>query len=320
VALAKLSEAPSGPRPPEAGAKRARRALNWGILLSAAAFTGAGLWLSVVNPLVVRESTRYADAPTCARVADALTTHDCVVLVPGTVDSAMVTTATQGALRPLLTIDCPPLRLHLLSVEIPRPSRAFYHLQPGQPLSLKLWHGRITGVYVTAGDALRTDASPYIQDSLDLSLGLFALGVGLALILIHPPRALARRLAQRTRWHRELDVPASGRGSLGRMLRDRPLRLGLLGLLLLQVLDIVTSIRDSSHGLFEANPLAVRLIDAYGPFAGLSGIKVPATIAFFLALTRLPRRIAIVVTYAGVAVMVYIVAQNVALGSVAGAA
>ena len=115
-------------------------------------------------------------------------------------------------------------------------------------------------------------------------------------------------------------MAATGRGSLSGVMRTRPLGLVLLGLLLLQVLDIVTSIRDGSHGLFEANPLAVRLIDAYGPVVGLSGIKVPATIAFVLALTRLPRRIAIVVACAGVAVMVYIVVQNVALDSFTGTA
>jgi hypothetical protein len=289
-------------------------------VLSAVVFTSAGLWLSVVDRLVVRESTRYASAPTCPRVADALTTDDCVVLVPAVADSAVVTTAASGVLRPILTVDSATLGLHLIGLEIPRPSRSFYSMQPGQPVSLKLWHGRITGVYPTANDALRTNASPYLQDSLDLSAGLFVLGIGLALILIHPPRTLARHLSRRTRWHRELNQASSVPGSLGRVWRDQTLRLGLLSFLALQVLDIVTSIRDSSHGLFEANPLAVRLIDAHGPLGGLAGIKLPATIAFFLALTRLPRRVAIVVAYAGVAVMVYIVVQNVALDSFAGAA
>lgn len=289
-------------------------------MLSAVVFTGADLWLSVVDRLVVRESTRYAGAPTCPRVADALTTDDCVVLVPAVADSAVVTTAAPGVLRPVLTVDSAALGLHLISLEIPRPSRSFYRLQPGQPVSLKLWHGRITGVYPTANDALRTNASPYLQDSLDLSAGLFVLGVGLALILIHPPRALARHLSRGTRWHHELNQASSVWGWLGRVWRDQTLRLGLLSFLALQVLDIVTSIRDSSHGLFEANPLAVQLIDAHGPLGGLAGIKVPATIAFFLALTRLPRRIAIVVAYSGVAVMAYIVVQNVALDSFSGAA
>ena len=148
-------------------------------MLSAVVFICAGLWLSVVDRLVVGESTRYASAPTCPRVADALTTDDCVVLVPAVADSAVVTTAAPGVLRPVLTVSSAALGLHLISLEIPRPSRAFYRLQPGQALSLKLWHGRITGVYTTANDALRTNASPYWQDSLDLSAGLFVLGMGL---------------------------------------------------------------------------------------------------------------------------------------------
>lgn len=277
------------------------------------AFVGTGLWLTVVDVLIVRESTRYADAPTCSRIGDALTTNDCVVMVPGRVDSASVTTAGPGVLRPLLTIDCAALGLHLVSLEIPRPSRPYYDLRPGQTVSLKLWRGRISGVYTTPNDALRTSSSPYILDSLDLSAGLFVLGMGVALMLIHPRRALARRLYYRTGWRREPIARAAGRRSVTPVWRDRALFPGLLSFLLLQVLDIVTSVWDGSHGTVEANPLALRLIDAYGPLAGLTGVKVPAMIAFILALTRLPRHAAILVAYAGVAVMVYIVAQNVAL-------
>jgi hypothetical protein len=187
-------------------------------------------------------------------------------------------------------------------------------------VSLKLWQGKITAVYPSSNDALRTNASPYIADELDLSVGLFALGVGLVLVLIHPPPALARRLSQRTDWGRNLTAMARRPGGLGRLWRERPVFLGLLIFLLLQALDVATSIWGSSHGLFEGNPLALRLIGAYGPLAGLCAIKVPATIALVLTLMRLPRPIAIVVVYAGAAVMICIVGQNIGLLTGSGSA
>ena len=293
--------------------KKVRRTLSSGIFVSAVVFIAAGTWLTAVNSLVLRPAQHYADAPTCARVALKITTENCVAMVPGIVASSSISEAGPGIERPTLTVQSTALGPAPLSVEVPRPSRSFYGLHTGQLVSLKLWQGKTTAVYPSPNDALRTSASPYISEALDLSVGLFALGIGVVLVLIHPPAPLARLLSQRTGWRRDVTVMAGRQGGLRRLWRERPLLVGLLLFLLLQVLDVATSIWGSYHGFFEGNPLALRLIDAYGPLAGLSGIKVPATVALALTLVRLPRTIAIITVYAGAAVMLFIVGQNFGL-------
>lgn len=295
-------------RPP---APVVRRLLDVLIHAAAAAFVLIGAWLLIADELVIRESDHYTNAPVCAQAAQAVAGEGCTAMVPATVDSTQRHVAPNGSTHALLTFTAPQLTTGPITVDIARPPAAYYSARTGDSVSVKVWKGRVTGVYTAPKNAMRTSDSPYLSDSLDLAAGVFLVGIGLVVVLLHPPRWLAAWLTRRTRWHREEDERPGG--VLARVLDDRPLGLGLLAFLALQLLDVLTSIEGGNNGLFEANPIVAALVDRIGPLGGFLGIKVPAVIALLLAVPRLPRWIARIVTWSGIAVMLYIVLQNVEL-------
>lgn len=96
------------------------------------------------------------------------------------------------------------------------------------------------------------------------------------------------------------------------VLRDHRLRVGLTYFVVLQLLDTLTTITGLISGLDELNPVTARIVHRFG-LVGLVLQKVPVVIVVLLALTLLPRRLAVAAVWACSIAMGLVIASNVAL-------
>jgi Domain of unknown function (DUF5658) len=101
-------------------------------------------------------------------------------------------------------------------------------------------------------------------------------------------------------------------GRLSVVLRDRHLRVPLVFFVVAQLLDILTTTVGLIHGLDEANPLTAGVIHHLGA-GGLIIQKVPVVLALIGGLMLLPRRVAVVSSWAFTVLMGAVVASNVSL-------
>lgn len=97
-----------------------------------------------------------------------------------------------------------------------------------------------------------------------------------------------------------------------RVLSDRGLRMPLTYFAALQLLDVLSTAAGLLSGLRELNPVTADVLHHYG-LPGLVLQKVPVIIAAVLATALLPRRLAIVAAKVACAVMIVVLAGNVAL-------
>jgi hypothetical protein len=97
-----------------------------------------------------------------------------------------------------------------------------------------------------------------------------------------------------------------------RALSDRRLRLPLTYFVALQMLDVLSTAAGLLSGLRELNPVTADVLHRYG-LSGLVIQKVPVLIAAVLATALLPRRLAIAAAKIACAVMIVVLAGNVAL-------
>lgn len=288
------------------------RALHLVSVAAGCAFVIAGLLLAVVLRLVDGTGA-YSQAPACTVPAQAFSTENrCYALVDARVLASQVRV---GAAEPTMTLHADGIGPSSIVVTISRPSQVFYSITPGETVVMKVWRGQCTALYpgtdAKLTSAVRTAASPYETDNLRLSAGLFLLAIGAALLFIEPPRFALRWIGARTRWHSDADLVEAS--NLAATYRDTRIGIGFALFIVLQTLDVVSSLRGSAGGFFEDTPVVAELIRRWGEVPAFAATKLPAIIATALALPRLPRRIAVIVMWSGVAVMLYIVISNVDL-------
>ena len=298
---------------------RIHKFLNFFIAFAAALFVISGLYIGIWQGLIFTEVRQYGQN-VCASLEVARTDHSCIYFVDSKVTAAYVVN-DDSVEKPYVQLMVPGVSSQPITELITRPDKDFYKWRAenlvqkgGEPVLVKLWRQRITGVFITPENGMRTEGNPFNVDELRLSGGVFVLAMGGILLLVSLPNLGIAIFSFHTRWHHADDLESRLAYSALHRMRVFP----LLGIafavyLILQLLDIITSIVDGQSGFFEANPLAAELINQFGAYGGFIGLKLPALIALFLGISRLPWRLAFVVTTAGVAVMVYIVGQNLAL-------
>lgn len=273
------------------------------------AATALFLVLAVVAMVAYINNSAYSNAPKCSRAVQVLNQR-CYVQEPATVVRSWVT--TDGKLGPSqahLTIHSTAMTPQQFTIDIPEPPQVFYQLHRGDTITLKIWDDLPTGLYGPHGQAMRSQFNPLSLAQLDEWGGLALLGCAAVLLTAHPPRfLLSQRLAKTGS-----RLPKSWEGPMGKpdhVFRYGPLRFALTVLLLLNLLDILTSIIGGRDGLFEQNPIASAMVQSWGPLGGFFGLKLPAVLVVVLAASKLPRKLAVVVTYAGCAVMLFVVVDN----------
>lgn len=268
----------------------------------ACAFIAVGGWLGIARPLIDHPATTYSDSPPCPQPDDALR-QPCWSRVPVQVIRRHTDTGFGGSIHYRLDLAWANHAPAAFTVEIVNPPSDFGTVSAGQTLSMKLWDGEATAVYSVAhNQAMRTDVNPLVRADLAQAGGIALLGVGAVLFLVHPASLLLWR-SPRTLGN----LPAS---ALHNIAEERSLRLAFSAFVLLQFLDVLTSVRGGSVGLYEANPTAAALIRVWGEKLGLLGIKLPAVIATALALGRLPRRAALAVAWIGTIGYLYVATHN----------
>lgn len=240
---------------------------------------------------------RYEDAPCTTQPRPGVCPNDENAVVERTV----LLRDDSGGPHPLVALLVGAQR-RPLTVEGIWPTDAFTDLHPGSHVVLVSDEGRPTSLRLdpTAADPrglrLWTIFNPMPDRDLLLDLGLSAAGVGLLALLLAAPSRLTRLPARR----------------LADAFGDRRLRLAVLAMVVVQFLDVVTSIRGRTELLYEATSITRAMVDRFGDL-GFLVVKVPAVLAVVLLAARLPRRWAIVpVLIAGTAVLV-VVAGNIRL-------
>ena len=101
------------------------------------------------------------------------------------------------------------------------------------------------------------------------------------------------------------------RRSLAAALSDPWLRIPLTYFIVAQLLDILTTLSGLVIGLDELNPVSAGVLHHFGAF-GLLLQKVPVVVAMALAVAFLPRRLAVITTWALTLVMAGVIASNAA--------
>ncbi len=289
------------------GVVRFRRGLD--VIIAASALGIALLGLSLlVQP---RSADAYSAAPPCAKPANALS-RTCYTKVLVSVQSVtIVRHGKAGPVSPEVSVVWALVSSQPFVLSIPQPPVAFYAIHSGDLVVLKVWNGIPTALYTLDNSAMRTSFNPYSRDDTMVWGGFSLLGVGLILLVVHPlPWLLPVRLRpsemRPRRWRQTADNTAG-------LFRDGRLRVAVVGLIVLNLMDIASSIIGGKNGLFEGNPVAARMIEAWGPLGGFFALKLPALLAIILAVTKLPRRIALAVAYAACMVMIVVVVGNVVL-------
>lgn len=92
-------------------------------------------------------------------------------------------------------------------------------------------------------------------------------------------------------------------------LADPGLRIALTYFTVAQLLDILTTLSGLMLGFQEMNPLTTGVLSGLGAF-GLLIQKVPVVLAVSLAVSLLPRRLAMLVTWSLTVVMAGVIASN----------
>lgn len=253
---------------------------------------------AVYDPFILHEGDTYFDSPLCSSISESLTSR-CYVKVPVTIIGTHVGTLPNGATETSIDFIWTFQSSAIRTVDIDRPSKSFYELRPGQTVDLKVWNGQAVAFYITSNDVIRSIDNPLSVADIHQVGGMLTLGLGLILLFVRPPAALGTLLRRRV--------------AITEVHLDRRLLFALIALLVLQVLDIITSLKGRTIGLFEGNALATAVIRAFGPTLGLTLLKGIAVLALVLALTRFPLHIARILLWALAAVMAYIVLGNVHL-------
>jgi hypothetical protein len=189
-----------------------------------------------------------------------------------------------------------------LTVEGIWPTDAFHELHPGTHVVAISEAGAIATLRLDptpadpTGLRLWTIRNPMPDRYLLLDLALCVAGVGLLALLLAAPPRLSRLPARR----------------LATAFADRRLRLGVLGLVIVQLLDVVTSIRGRGQLLYEGTAITRAMVGDWGDL-GFLAVKVPAILAVVLLAARLPRRWAVVPVLATAAAVLVVVAGNIRL-------
>ena len=231
--------------------------------------------------------------PGCSTVADARILGTRVFRDAGMNLHAQVEVAVRGTSGP---------------VDVVWPDGVFQALRPGEHVSLIYADGQPAAIRLDpdaqhpTGRELWTTSNPQV----DSSLALWAAGMLASIALLVVVLTGRRPAPGRRRW------------SVRAALRDPRLRLVLLAFVLIQLLDVASSIVGHHGFLYEGATLTRAAVDHWGD-AGFAAIKVPAVIATLLAVARLPRRIGLPVMWAATAAMLVVVVENVRLISHAGA-
>ena len=286
---------------------------GWRGLLNLGVFAATvGLIATGVFVLMARATIPPYPGPMCAAPAQALS-QDCFVYDNVTVVSIhLVHNGKLGPIIPTVVLDVPGTDPSRITVEVPQPPSSFYSMHPGQQVQIRIWHAVPTLIDPLNGSKMRTQYNPLSLADLELWSGIAILGVAGILLAIHPPLwLLPVRLRNRAehlpeRWEKPL-------GKADNVFRYRPLRMAILALILLNLLDILTSIIGGKVGLYESNPVAAEMVRVWGPLGGFFVLKLPSLIVIILAASKLPRKMAVVVAYAGCAVMMFVVIGNITL-------
>jgi hypothetical protein len=240
-----------------------------------------------------------------------MTTDTCVALPDFYVVNIGTAPIGLDNLASTITLSPNQMGTDLNTYYVNRPPGLYFSLKPGTKVELKVWNGRATGV-MYGKDTFRLYDNPYDIDDLREAGGISLGALGIVLLAIHPPMFLRRKLSQQpaedkaTRW-KFRDGLASKLG------HDRHMRIALVVFTIAQLLDVLTSIRGGRVGLYEGNPVASMLIENTGATITFLLLKVAGIAAIVLVVARLPRRPALIVTWAASAVFFYVALHNVGL-------
>jgi hypothetical protein len=310
---------------------RLHRALAVVTLGFSGAFLVLGGLVLARFPALNEAANRYNAAPECS-VAAAFSS-DCFVRVPARIASTEVSRTRHGPLRPLVALtevrEVPGITT--VTLEMVEPPPLFYQLRPGDPVLLKIYHGRPTllskaeklpplsgghgapqtqPALVASTLAVRTVFHPLADQYLPLVLGGDLVGIaGVMLVVMLPVPVLDRRHLRRLG---DPGAPPLIRGQGGvvrRVASSRGLMAAWVLATVLQLLDVVSSVAGGRAQLFEANPATAALVRQFGD-TGFLMSKVPVLILFLLLFGRMPRRFAVGMGWFTVVVMGFVVASN----------
>lgn len=265
----------------------------------------AGGLVVLVLAAVLLAQWRTDDAAAQSYYDSPCTAHPHPGVCPGVADATVQRTAldvdARGGLHPLVSI-LPSGATAAFTVEGIWPTDAFRAMHPGTHIVVIDFAGRPASLRLDPtranpnGLRLWTTYNPVPDRYLRLDLALAVAGVGLLALLLAAPPRLTR-------------LPVRG---LSEALGDRRLRLAVVALVIVQLLDVVTSILGRGDLLYEGTSITRAMVDRIGDL-GFLAVKVPAVLAVVLLAARLPRRWAVVPVAITAAAVFVVVASNVRL-------
>jgi hypothetical protein len=295
-----------------------KRFADWLIYTAICAFIAFSFYLTVILPVMGTELSKYeaAFATASCPLQRALSSDSCVALLYyyvvgiGTAPIGLNDSAATITLSPSQTLR------GASTYYVNRPPGVYDGLKQGAKVQLKVWNGRATGV-LYQGSSFRLFDNPYDVDDLRFYGGISLGALALVLLAVHPPAVLRRKFSRR----RGENPPANAEPSPGlasKLAHDAHMRIALVVFTIGQLFDVITSIRGGRLGLYEGNPVAAMLIEHVGWTIGLLMLKVIAVAAIVLVFSRLPRRSALIVTWATSAVFFYVALDNFGLANTVG--
>ena len=273
------------------------RILRWLVVAGGVAMLVVGALLLVQWRQDDAAAQRYMDAPCTAHPVPGV----CGNVSEAHVVSTWTDRDSAGTLRAWVRL-APAGRGAPFVVQGIWPNDAFLKMHPGTHVVVIHHDGNPVTVRLDpdaahpAGLRLWTVDNPVPDRDLARDRGLAALGVGLlALFLV--------ALGRLTR------LPVRG---LREALRDRWLRVALLGFTVVQLLDVATSVAGRHGLLYEGVALTRSVVARWGDL-GFLAVKVPAVLAVGLLAVRLPRKWAVVPVVATAASVAVVVGGNLRL-------